>query len=149
MPNTTPNPTARRAQAGFTLIEVMIVVVIIGVIAGFAFPAYQESGRKAKRTDAKRVMLQIAAQQEQFYAKNMQYARSYANIGFTGTTTYTTEDATYIVTMTALPADTTVPATSYTLTAVPQGGQAADKCLNLTYSSTGVKGTSSSATKCW
>lgn len=65
-------------QAGFTLMELLIAVAIIGILAGIAFPAYQGYTQKARRTDGKDALTQLAARQEQFYAKCMRYAATVA-----------------------------------------------------------------------
>lgn len=63
-------------QKGFTLIEVMIVVAIIGVLASIAYPSYREYVAKARRAEAKTTL--IAAQQwmERFYSENFRYDRN-------------------------------------------------------------------------
>jgi type IV pilus assembly protein PilE len=58
---------------GFTLIELMIVVAIIGIIAMFAYPAYQESVRKTKRTDAQASIMQISGQLQRYKIANFTF----------------------------------------------------------------------------
>ena len=58
---------------GFSLIELMIVVAIIGILAGIAFPSYQESIRKANRTDAQTELLQFSAALERQYVRTGNY----------------------------------------------------------------------------
>ena len=60
-------------QTGFTLIELMITIVIIGVIAAIALPSYQSSVRKSKRTEAKTELLQVMARQEQYFSETRKY----------------------------------------------------------------------------
>jgi len=67
-----------RKQSGFTLIELMIVVIIIGVLAGIAYPSYRNYTQKARRTDGKDALTQIAASQEQFYARCLRYSATLA-----------------------------------------------------------------------
>ena len=59
---------------GFTLIELMIVVVIIGILAGIAYPAYQEYIFKGRRADAKAGLLSLQLAQEKFRANCIEYA---------------------------------------------------------------------------
>ena len=55
-----------RSEAGFSLIEIIIVVVIVGILATIALPAYQDSVRKGQRSDAKAGLLGVASRMEQF-----------------------------------------------------------------------------------
>ena len=60
-------------QLGFTLTEIMIVVVIIGVIGAIAFPAYTNYAREANRVDAHTALLMLANQQEKMFMANSAY----------------------------------------------------------------------------
>lgn len=61
-------------QAGFTLVELMIVVVIVGILAAIAFPAYQNYVREARRAEAKSELLRLAQVQTKWRVTNISYA---------------------------------------------------------------------------
>lgn len=61
-------------QAGFTLIELMIVVVIVGILAAIAYPAYQNYVREARRAEAKSELLRQAQVQAKWRVTNISYA---------------------------------------------------------------------------
>lgn len=69
-------------QRGFTLIELMIVVVIIAIIAMVAFPSYQDSIQKAKRTDGQSAVLQVMQAQERFFGQNFRYTEDLTELGY-------------------------------------------------------------------
>ncbi len=69
-----------RSKKGFTLIEVMIVVVVIGIIAAIAVPSYVNYVRKSKRADAHTALLRVQLAQEKWRANNASYG-TLANIG--------------------------------------------------------------------
>lgn len=58
---------------GFTLIEVMIVLVVVAILAAIAVPSYQDSIRKTRRGDAKEALTRIAAAQERYFFTNNGY----------------------------------------------------------------------------
>ncbi len=60
-------------RQGFTLIELMIVVAVIGILASIAYPSYQDYIRKARRIDAQSVMLDIQLQQEKYRVNHVSY----------------------------------------------------------------------------
>ena len=65
---------------GFTLIEVMMTVVIIGILAAIAYPAYQDQVRKGRRADAMAQLLTLAQAYERFYTSNNTYAGFWATV---------------------------------------------------------------------
>lgn len=65
---------------GFTLIEVMVVVVILAALLGIAMPNYTAHAQKARRTDARNALLEIAAAQERHFFEQRQYTGSIADL---------------------------------------------------------------------
>lgn len=120
---------------GFTLIEMMIVVAIIGILASVAVPSYLESVRRGNRAEAAATMLQAANWMEQQFTVNNTYVGATTdtlkNAGFG--TSPKSGTAKYNLTLTA--AKTTI--TGYELLATQVG--AADKCGNFTLDQSGKR----------
>jgi type IV pilus assembly protein PilE len=69
-------------SGGFTLIEVMIVVVIVGILVAVALPGYQNSMQKGRRADAKAALLDVAGRQEQYMLDRGTYTNDMEELGF-------------------------------------------------------------------
>ena len=61
------------SQRGFTLIELMIVVAVIGILSAIAYPSYQEFVAKGRRADGKATLLMAQQWMERFYSENYSY----------------------------------------------------------------------------
>lgn len=65
--------TTMRVSKGFTLIELMIVVAVIGILAAIAYPAYTDAVRKGKRAQARTALLEVVQQQERYMTQSNTY----------------------------------------------------------------------------
>ena len=75
-----PNRISR--ISGFTLIELMVVLLIVGILGAVAVPAYRQHVIRAQRTEAKTALLRLAANQERHYLQNNTYTDDLAALGF-------------------------------------------------------------------
>lgn len=133
-------------ERGFTLFEVVIVAVIVGILAAIALPSYFSSIQKSRRTDAKSALVGAAGQMERYFTERGTYAT--ATLGSASTNVYqaVSENGYYNLSLTNLTA------TTYTVGAAPTGAQAGDPCGTFTYTNLGVKGVtggSKPVSDCW
>ena len=85
-------------QGGFTLIELMLVVVIIAIIAAIAMPMYGDYIQQARRTDATNALSRAATQQERYYMRNNAYSGDVDDIGGDGSGSLESENGYYDIT---------------------------------------------------
>jgi len=67
---------------GFTLLELLVVVAILGILASFAITAFQIYVKKAKMVEGETALAEIKLLEELYYADNFQFSNSLATIGF-------------------------------------------------------------------
>ncbi|TSA49361.1 MAG: prepilin-type N-terminal cleavage/methylation domain-containing protein [Nitrosomonadales bacterium] len=126
---------------GFTLIELMIAVVIVGILAAVALPSYREYIKKGARAAAQTELLQMAAVQEKIYLNSNAYtpnvttAYNGTSTGGLGITSGTTTNSKYTITLTTA----TAPSQTYTLTATPVAGTTQAGDGNITISENGQR----------
>ena len=82
----------RKHLHGVTLLELMIVVVIIGALAAIAYPNYRDFTDRARRNEAKALLMEIAVNQERFYLQNSRYG-NLGELGYGGPTVDTDSGA--------------------------------------------------------
>jgi len=116
----------RRSNRGFTLIEIMIVIAIIGIVMTIAAPSLTEYVKKGRRTEVAGLLSEQAQILERFYSKNNVY---------TGITGLSTGNDFYTITPTLLTDQ------AFLLTATRKTGtaMATDKCGDFTLTNTGVR----------
>jgi len=129
-------------QKGFTLLELMIVVVIVALIAAIAIPNYQPYVIKTRRTAATGCLLEMSQALERFHTKNL------TCVGFSIPSMECSNKLTEHYTFSL--ADQA--ARAYTLSATPQGAQHGKdpaSCGTLTVNQAGVKGAGGDISVCW
>lgn len=158
-------PAWRKVYLGYTLIEALIVVAILGILAAIAIPSYQRSIMSGNRSVAQAGLLDLANRLEQFYLDNKTYTDDLTNLGFPAAMVFDSGGDSAIAVNNSqsvvgsastnriyvLKIDAAV-ANSFSVSAVPQLKQADDaECATLTLTNTGAKTISGTgpAIECW
>ncbi|MEZ5491491.1 MAG: type IV pilin protein [Gammaproteobacteria bacterium] len=155
----------KAVQRGYTLIEILIVVAILGILAAVAIPSYQNSVLASNRSVAQAALLDVANRQEQFYLDNRTYTTDLANLGYPAAMVFSNggNSAVAVNSNHSLVVSSSTErvyfvqvnkanATTFAISAAPQLSQAGDgECGSLSLTSTGVKAETGSGTAsdCW
>ncbi|GGI68884.1 type IV pilin protein [Shewanella gelidii] len=125
-------------QRGFSLIELMIALLIIGVVSSIAYPSYVQYVAQGTRSDGLAAIMRVANLQEQYYLDNRQYTTDMTELGL-DTDPFLTRDGDYQVDATG--------GTTFTITATAKGAQATrdSACASITLTESGVK----APEECW
>ncbi len=127
---------------GFTLVELMIVIAIIGILASVGYPAYINSLKRAQRADAMDSLLSLAGRMEEYYMVNGTYVgATVANDGSGTVGSSISSENIYLLSISG------ATAFKYKLIATPEETDA--ECSTLTLDSLGTKGSTGTSGNCW
>jgi len=143
-----------RRSAGFTLIEILIVLVIMAILVSVAFPGYEDSMRKSARMAAKGALMDVVSRQEQYFMNNKTYADSLVALGLPDpyyvdrkNDRVNSSDANRVYQLTLA----NVTTTTFDALATPLHRQVEDVCGSYTLKADGSRAVSGSpgASVCW
>jgi type IV pilus assembly protein PilE len=156
--------TRRPGPAGFTLVEMMVVVVIFAILLSFAIPSYMSQVRQSRRTDARTAVLDLAGREERYFSTNgASYTNVATNLGYTGVFPQAIGSGYYNLTVCVVavggaacaPSAAAGPAFTVTATPVAGSSQAKDAaCQSFSVDSTGAQfavdgSANNTSTQCW
>lgn len=137
-----------RHSSGFTLIELMIAVAIVGILAAIAFPAYQSQVEQTRRTTAKSDLLELSQWMERRYSNGFDYRDTSGSAPAAPSLPFNQSPQDGNTAFYNIGFDSNgVTRDAFTLEATPTGGQVGDDCGTLTLNEQGVKG--ADETNCW
>ncbi|MGH8219198.1 MAG: type IV pilin protein [Steroidobacteraceae bacterium] len=143
--------------AGFTLVELMIVIVIATILISVAIPAYTSQTRKSRRTEAKTAVLDLASREERYFSTNNQYTTDPTLLGYaalgSGATFPQSAGSYYQITVAVPDPSWAGGGPSYLVTATPSAGsqQLQDaQCTSFSVTQTGSQAaTGTLGNACW
>ena len=141
----------RTQQSGFSLIELMIVIVILGVLMAIAIPNYNGYLERTRRTDARGALLEIASAQERIYFERNQYTSAIADVwNYQEAGASVSNEGHYTLTVELGGADNDDP-NRFTATATARNKQTGDAdCATFSLDETGLKAaTGDDPSGCW
>lgn len=139
----------KKKLAGFTLIELMIVVAIVGILAAIAIPSYQNYILQSRRTAAINGVMELASRESRFYTANNTYSPSMLTLGYSADPMPVVDANSHYY---DLSVQTSNNNTNFQIQAVPFGNQVNDTCGTYTYTDLGIKNVSGGAgmvSSCW
>lgn len=139
----------RFPKAGFTIIELLIVVTILGILTAIAFPLYQDYVQNARRSEGKSMLTEVMQRQERFFTKNNQYTTDLKSLNYNQDPA-SSEKGWYQVSASGKCSGGLTQCVR--LEAVPQKSQKMDDCGTLVMTSRGTKdvtNATASVDECW
>jgi type IV pilus assembly protein PilE len=137
---------------GFTLVELVVVIVILGILTAIAYPAYTGWVLKSRRADAHRALTDLANRLERNYLSANTYTVDMTQLGYLSATNVTIEGGMYKLKVDAATAGCPI-ASCFGVTATPVAGTAQvndSRCTSLSLASNGVKSATGSVPgSCW
>ena len=140
-PHTRPKRPARRPfQSGFSLLEMMFSLSVLGILSSIAYPSYRDYIARGRRAEAQSQLMQSAQWMERFYAENYSYSQNTAGVAVTDAALFAARFSQSPTSGTAAYTIAVAPtATTYTVTATRTGMMAGDKCGDFQITHTGVR----------
>ena len=126
---------------GFSLIELMVTVAIVGLLAMVAYPSYMDYLRRTARAEVKAILMENAQYLERYFTTNSTY------VGASLPTTVSPKRSTGTAVRYNISSSVALSATGFTMQAVPANAQARDTCGTFTLDQAGV--TTPNTTGCW
>jgi type IV pilus assembly protein PilE len=154
----TLHPVRAFRAAGFTLIELMIVVVIVAVLLIVAIPTYLSQIRESRRTEARNYLVELASREERYYATQNAYTSTASLLGYAGFGSGSpVGGGYYYISTPTVPDPNNASQPSFSLTALPVTGKGQDKdsyCASFTVESNGKRtalnsGGTDDSSYCW
>ncbi len=147
--------SCRTREAGFTLVELLVTVVIASILLAIAVPSYTTQVRKSRRTEARSALLDLASREERYLSLNNAYTNTAGNLGYPGFPQQVGSGYYQIDVPNAPVAATATTAAFFSAKATPLGSQVKDtQCASFSVDSTGkqssvdASGNDTSST-CW
>ena len=142
----------RQHAQGFTLIELMITVMVLGILAAIAYPQYGQYVTKARRTEAKAALARVQGAQERYFTVNNKYSSNPADLKVLACAAQTTgsgdtcDQGSHVITIAVTGG---ADATGYTLTAAPKLADALCGTLGIDNLNTKTETGTGGLADCW